>query len=79
VSSLLDENTMQLVISNSGIIHVKSWFERTACGKRCWDIDKWWSGGLTNLRWIGRLAQRPEANRFCKGCARIYKDVNVND
>ena len=78
MSSLLDENTMTLVISRSGTIHVKSWFERTACGKGCWDNYKWEFGGLTNLRWIGRLAQVPQANRFCKGCARTYKDVNVN-
>lgn len=78
MSTLLDEQTMQLVVSRSGTIHVKTWFSSTACGKRCWDNYKWESGGLTNLRWIGKLAQVPESNRFCKGCAKIYKDVNMD-
>lgn len=78
MSTMLDENTMGLVISESGTIHVKAWFSKTACGKSCWDNHRWWYGGLTNLRWIAKLAQRPTANRFCKSCARIYKDVNIN-
>lgn len=78
MSTMLDEQTMQLVVSKSGTTHVKTWFSRTACGKRCWDNYKWEFGGLTSLRWVGRLAQRPSGNRFCKSCARIYKDVNIN-
>ena len=78
MSTLLDENTMALVISQSNTIHVKAWFSKTACGKDCWDIHKWDYGGLTSLRWIGRIAKAPHANRFCKACARIYKDVNIN-
>jgi hypothetical protein len=78
MSSLLDENTMQLIISNSGIIHVKAWFSKTVCGKNCWDIHKWEFGGLISLRRVAKMAQVPQANRFCKSCARIYKDVNVN-
>ena len=78
MSTFLDEQTMQLVVSRSGTLHVKSWSNRTACGKDTWDSHRWWYGGLTSLRWIGKLAQVPESNRFCKACARIYKDVNIN-
>lgn len=78
MSTLLDEETMALVISHSGTVHVKAWFSKTVCGKDCWDHYKWQSGGLTNLRWVGRLAQSTKSNHFCKACARTYKDVNVN-
>jgi hypothetical protein len=78
VSTLLDEKTMQLVYSKSNTLHVKAWFSKTACGKDCWDHHNWESGGFTSLRWIAKIAQVPQANRFCKSCARIYKDVNVN-
>ena len=79
MSTLLDENALTLIISQSGTLHVKSWSNRTACGKDTWDNYKWEFGGLTSLRWIGKLAQVPESNRFCRACARIYKDVNIND
>lgn len=78
MSTLLDEEIMALVISQSNTTHVQAWFGRTACGKDCWDIHKWQYGGLTSLRWVGRLAQSTQPNHFCKGCARIYKDVNIN-
>ena len=78
MSTFLDEQTMQLVVSRSGTTHVKAWYSRTACGKDCWDNYKWESWGLTSLRWVGMLAQSTKPNHFCKGCARIYKDVNVD-
>ena len=78
MSTFLDEQTMQLVVSRSGTTHVKSWYSRTVCGKHCWDNYKWESRGLTSLRWVGRLAQSTKPNHFCKACARIYKDVNVD-
>jgi hypothetical protein len=77
-SALMDDNDIQLVISSSGIKHVKAWFELTVCGKYCGDNYKWSYGGLTSLRWIGRVSQRPRANNFCLRCAANYKDVNVN-
>ena len=78
MSTFLDEQTMQLVVSRSGTTHVKAWYSRTVCGKHCWDNYKWESMGLTSLRWVGRLAQSTKPNHFCKACARIYKDVNVD-
>ena len=78
MSTLLDDKTMQLIYSSSNTLHVKSWFNKTACGKDCWDHYKWQFGGLTNLRWVAKLAQSTKPTNFCKRCARIYKDVNVD-
>ena len=78
MSALLDDKTMQLIYSSSNILHVKDWFNKTACGMGCWDHHKWQFGGLTNLRWVAKLAQSTKPNNFCKRCARIYKDVNLD-
>ena len=74
----LDEQANPIVISSTGVRHAKAWFEQTVCGKYCGDTHKWSYGGMVSLRWLGRVAQRPEANRFCKRCASNYEGVNVN-
>lgn len=78
-NSLLDANEIQLVIASSGTRHVRGWYGMTVCGKYCEDNYKWSYGGLTNLRWIARVSQRPQINRFCKSCASQYKDVKYED
>jgi len=77
MSTFLDSNEITLLESPSGLRHVKAWYGQTVCGKYCEDRS-WSYKGLTNLRWLGRIAQRPQANRFCKTCAAVYKDVKYD-
>ena len=73
-NSLLDENWLVLIVSPSGLKHVRGWYGQAQCGS--FEGENWDYHGLTNLRTLGRMSRRPDANRMCKRCANQYKDVS---
>ena len=75
MTAFVDEKALRMVFSPYHLAHVQGWFGETMCGR--WiDYTKGWKmGNLTSLAWLGKIAQRPKANRFCQQCAIHYKDV----
>jgi hypothetical protein len=75
--TLLDERSISLYRSPTGLTHVGSWYNESVCGSFVkgpyW---KYW--GLTSLRQLGRMSRNAKANRMCKRCAKEYEDVNVD-
>ena len=78
MSTFLDEQALQFVLSPTSKLHVKSWFGQTVCGKQYEGNWEWRLGGLTSLREVGRMSWWPKHNNFCGSCAKTYRDVNVN-
>lgn len=79
MSSLLDDQVMQFVMSPSMKLHVKSWFGETVCGRVFEGNWEWRLGALTSLRSIARMSQQPKPNNLCGLCAKVYKDVNIRE
>lgn len=78
MSTFLDEKTMRMVFSPTRLCHVQGWFGETVCGRWIDYTKDWQMGSLTSLAWLGRIAQRPKANKFCAQCAIHYKDVKYD-
>jgi hypothetical protein len=78
VTAFVDEKALRMVFSPYHLAHVQGWFGETMCGR--WiDYTKGWTfGNLTSLAWLGRISQRPKANKFCAQCAIHYKDINAD-
>jgi hypothetical protein len=77
-NSFLDEPCITMVESMSGKRHVQGWFDHTICGRYCGDRYTWSFLYLTSLRHVGRMSRNAYANRMCKTCANVYKDVDID-
>ena len=73
MSTFLDERSMTLLISPSGLRHVQGWWNQTVCGKS-YD-NQWRWHDRASLRWLGKMAQSDHRGYFCKRCASHYKDI----
>lgn len=73
-NSLLDERSISLYRSPSGLLHVGSWYDESICGSFV-KAPFWSFVRLTSLRDVGRMSRSPKANRMCKRCANEYEDV----
>jgi hypothetical protein len=80
--SFIDECTMTLVSSPSGLRHVQGWYGETLCGKWInYGYKKWGYLNLTSVRALGKMAQGKVYGRslYCKRCLANYKDVILDD
>lgn len=78
MTAFVDEKAIRLVFSPSHLLHVQGWFGETICGKWINYPKGWKVGTLTSLTYLGSIAQRPRANKFCATCAAEYKDINAD-
>lgn len=73
MTAFIDEATLRMWRSPSGLRHVGAWFGQTICS--AYPDRGWTMEGLTCLRSVGRMSRNANVNRMCKRCAAHYKDV----
>jgi hypothetical protein len=79
VSTLLDESCLTIYESPSGKQHVEGWFGETICGTYInFGYKQWSYKWKVSLRYLGKVAQNPSHESWCKRCLNTYKDVDVN-
>jgi hypothetical protein len=79
MSTFMDERTMTLVSSPSGLRHVQGWYGETLCG--IWinfGYKQWGYSDLTSIRWLGKIANGGNRSGYCKRCLKKYEGMDTN-
>ena len=79
MSTLLDDNVINVYRSSSGKRHIEGWYGQTLCGSWIDRANDWHWTDLTSVRQLGRIAQQGTRSRiYCNRCLNNYKDVDIN-